>query len=642
MPAFFSLGIHPAFVDVGHAFGVTIYGYLDDITIVGRPDRVLLAAQEIARRLALMGLHLNKSKCEVYGCGSESLSKSLGFTCRTDGIKVLGAWISLEVACPGTKAYLAKQLAKHVLALEAITLLRPDIAFPLLTSCGIPRWSFIVRTHAPEVAAEFTRAFDEAVVSAFCTITKTSNLSPRHRKHLHLPQRMGGFGLTSYSLIASEAYQASLDPSSNSQDARTEVINQALLEELTSDKSFAKHLSLCSQRNASSWMMATDVRCEDQAGFVAALQSRLEWTPQTKKSFIRCPCGFLAAPKEIEKHAPGCKGKSTNELTLRHQAQQHELNNISREAGVPFRSEPVCGGMRRADSEYLVPVGPLLVDFTICNEQAKSYSKMSSLELQQAKDRVKQAHYKDGLEGRRLKTFYTSAQGGWSNDAISVVDELVENSSISRQHAVRRISKVTMVKTGRMILNVRKTYWSEEPRSPLQELNTNGAATPKTPRPQSFKPLTPLQPKATAPAISKFANHKLASDALCEQWNDSNPPPPVNSSVHPPSATQGLVDIPLPVSTSSPSVASSRTIFSDTQATSAFDARRSSLQDVVDQRIALAPSSFATPVANTSASSGGSRNVGDVDSDEVRSNLASARFLRSGSTPKRITFADGE
>ena len=36
------------------------------------------------------------------------------------------------------------------------------------------------------------------------------------------------------------------------------------------------------------------------------------------------------------------------------------------------------------------------------------FSQMSSLELQQAKDRVKQAHYKDGLEGRRLKTFYTT------------------------------------------------------------------------------------------------------------------------------------------------------------------------------------------------------------------------------------------
>ena len=85
---------------------------------------------------------------------------------------------------------------------------------------------------------------------------------------------------------------------------------------------------------------------------------------------------------------------------------------IAQLVGVYASKNPRCGGLRRADVEYFVPAGPLLVDFTVCNEQAKSYEHLSSEQLQDSKNSRKQAHYKDGLDGRRLKTFYISAQDG--------------------------------------------------------------------------------------------------------------------------------------------------------------------------------------------------------------------------------------
>ena len=81
----------------------------------------------------------------------------------------------------------------------------------------------------------------------------------------------------------------------------------------------------------------------------------------------------------------------------------------------------------------------------------------------------------------------------------------------------------------------------------------------------------------------------------------------------------------------------------DTQKTSAIDVRRSSSQDVVDSRVALAPSSFSTPNADSSGS-GGSRNVGDDDSDEVRSSFAAVGHLvrlLSASHSQTMSRVDG-
>ena len=119
MPALFSLAIHPCFVDVGALFDIHIFGYLDDITIVGRPGRVALAIPEISARLFRIGLNLNTSKCDVYGGTSLSVpipmrnlpislpsstmplsklfAKSQKFPKRTSAPDIFGTSISLNV-----------------------------------------------------------------------------------------------------------------------------------------------------------------------------------------------------------------------------------------------------------------------------------------------------------------------------------------------------------------------------------------------------------------------------------------------------------------------------------------------------------------------------------------------------------------
>ena len=296
---------------------------------------------------------------------------------------------------------------------------------------------------------------------------------------------MGGFGFTRYSLIAKGAYEASRDTASDCQEVRTQAVHEKLLASLSKD--LQKHLGKCCQRHASSWLNATDCETKNQNGYVGALQLRLRWHPPVSKTKVKCPCGYFTTPDELESHAAGCRGARGNDLTDRHREMQIELNRLAKECGVPCTLEPTLEGMKRADAELILLEGPLLVDFTVCNESAPSYVKLSSEQLQSRVDAKKQAHYKNGHDGVPLKTFYLDTLGGWSNDAIGVIKALIrEGSSFSAQQAIRRIAKATMMKTGTMVLKARRAYTDDvEILRPINQKTSR----PATPHPLSSIPV---------------------------------------------------------------------------------------------------------------------------------------------------------
>ena len=510
MPAFFSLAIHSAIE--GNHTGVDVFAFMDDITIVGNAKLAGPVIKEIEQKLADVGLKLNRKKCEVYGTGSKELADAFSFSRNESGIKILGAWIARDEHRAATKAFLKKQLAKHLEMLEKLPPLDPDVAFPLLQSCAVPRWNFLVRTHEPADTAEATELFDQAVLQAFCRIARVSGLTQSQKDMLHLPTRMGGFGLTRYSLIAKGAYEASRDTASDCQEVRTQAVHEKLLASLSKD--LQKHLGKCCQRHASSWLNATDCETKNQNGYVGALQLRLRWHPPVSKTKVKCPCGYFTTPDELESHAAGCRGPRGNDLTDRHREMQIELNRLAKECGVPCTLEPTLEGLKRADAELILLEGPLLVDFTVCNESAPSYAKLSSEQLQSKVDAKKQAHYKNGHDGVPLKTFYLDTLGGWSNDAIGVIKALVrEGSSFSTHQAIRRIAKATMMKTGMMVLKARRAYTDDV--EVLRPINPS-TSRPATPHPLSsipvpdddeFPEIEALRP--TTPAQKENGDHKI-------------------------------------------------------------------------------------------------------------------------------------
>ena len=464
MPAFFALGMHPAIEGLATE-DLFPKGFLDDISVVGLPDQVLNAVRVIEERLHHLGLELNRSKCEVYGTEAEQVAAALGFLWAKDGIKILGAWITRDNP-ESTRKYLKKQLEKHKLMLKKLVELPPDIAFPLLSSCGVPRWNFLARTHDPGSMLEATKEFDKAVLETFCEIAgvDSENLSYEQLMLIHLPTSKGGMGITCYETILACAYEASANPDGDAQDARTTMINEQIIEELKKKKGLASHLELCAGRHASCWLSAAEVVCKDPSGFKGALQQRIRYVPKTKKTLVHCVCGFPGKPEEIEKHAAGCKGEKSNNLTARHEAVQQVLVEIARESGVPVTIAPTCGGKKRGDVELHLPSGDVVIDFTVCYESAPSYAKKAPGQLEREKNNKKQHHYKEGLGGRELKTFFLDTLGGWSNTAIGVIASLVENSTVTKQGAIRRITKEAMCRTGSMILKTRLCYSAKAPR----------------------------------------------------------------------------------------------------------------------------------------------------------------------------------
>jgi hypothetical protein len=87
--------------------------------------------------------------------------------------------------------------------------------------------------------------------TSFCHIAEiSSGLSDEQTTLLHLPQRMGGMGLTSYELIGPIAYGCSFfhRPNAPDQRTRTEQFKQNLVKQLPD--ALQRHLSITKRAGA--------------------------------------------------------------------------------------------------------------------------------------------------------------------------------------------------------------------------------------------------------------------------------------------------------------------------------------------------------------------------------------------------------
>ena len=465
MPALFSLTLHPVIADITTLFRCLCLAFLDDITLVGTPQEVVAAVREIERRLATIGLELNRSKCEVYGADAEEVAKALGFKVSNGGIKVLGAWITYTPEhAPALAAFLQRNLDKTQTMFDRLLLLPLDVAWPLLCRCGVPRWNHIIRTHDPAEIAHMTKAFDDKVLATalqLLGIPSRDLLTKQQLMQLHLPCDVGGLGITNNSLIASAAYSASIDPSGDDQSVRVEALNTSILKELCVDKDFERHLHRCSKRHASAWIFSTET-----PGFRGALQMRIRYTPPSLKSKVKCQCGLTCTPAEMDVHIQGCTRTKSNFPATRHHLAQTENRNLCKECAVQVTNSPVTGGKKRADDLLHLLSGDMLIDYTIVNEGAKSYSKKSSAEIEAAKDNTKQTHYADGLDGRQLVTFHIDTLGGFSNGALKIIKAITSEGSMSSISAVKRMSKKIICSTGFAMLQARRALNIENSPNP--------------------------------------------------------------------------------------------------------------------------------------------------------------------------------
>jgi hypothetical protein len=313
-------------------------------------------------------------------------------------------------------------------------------------------------------------------------------------------------------IVAKGAYLASVDPASDTQDVRTGQLNRDIL---AAHPAIAHHVARCSRSGASCWIRATDVP-GDKAGYIGALHLRLMWTPATSKTAVACRCGFVASPSEYETHILGCARTAENFAAQRHRLIQKEAATLAKENGVFAVQEPQLEGLKRADHLFCLTTGDLLVDYTVCNEGAKSARHRTHEQLVREKDLRKQRHYAAGHAATPLKTFYLDALGGWSADARAVIKALVEDTTTSTQLATRRISKALMCASGRLILQARvATRIAVEAQRTLDAWSNKAAPLLLAPTPSHF-PST--DGTSGAPAEQE-------ADATIDHFLDQETPP---------------------------------------------------------------------------------------------------------------------
>jgi hypothetical protein len=204
-PLLFCVAVHPLLSSL-HS-NLTI-GYLDDFTLGGSVSSVANDVSTIEKIGASLGLHLNRSKCEVISkhFAPSQFPQFHGFQHVTpDSATLLGAPLSTGAAMDDILTALHDKLK---CAVERLRLLSSHDALVLLkNSLGGPRLQYVLRA-SPCCDNPILRQIDTTLRSAITHICNVP-LSDNQWLQASLPVRCGGLGIRSVSMLASSAFLAS-------------------------------------------------------------------------------------------------------------------------------------------------------------------------------------------------------------------------------------------------------------------------------------------------------------------------------------------------------------------------------------------------------------------------------------------------
>ena len=174
--------------------------YLDDGCLVGSPEAIVQAFSFLQKEFAALGLHLNTSKCKLWGPGAHLASADTAVPVvpwdPQSGILLLGT----PVSYPGSSAFLERHWASKTAEIEEATnritqVLDSQVAHHLLRKClDSCKVNHLLRASDCYLVPEAVRDCDEAILSAFEEIAG-SGMSPSQRIQAGLPFRQGGCGI---------------------------------------------------------------------------------------------------------------------------------------------------------------------------------------------------------------------------------------------------------------------------------------------------------------------------------------------------------------------------------------------------------------------------------------------------------------
>ena len=204
--------------------GVKVYGFFDDISLLGTPQQVMAALDRLHHLLAAVSLQLNtaKSHFTYFHDQQTPLTATTLDTLSANNIQLHHNWVSVVGAVVGRDDMAIRTGMRSVLAVAGNhdaffrRVLLDDMpiqtAVLLLGAAMVPSMNYYLRCVAPSCIEDEARQFDERVMEA--TMNKLGlDEGERHEKTITLLQRKlrdCGWGLTSAVRTSPAAYLGSL------------------------------------------------------------------------------------------------------------------------------------------------------------------------------------------------------------------------------------------------------------------------------------------------------------------------------------------------------------------------------------------------------------------------------------------------
>ena len=201
-PALFSIAMQPILENLqSHNKGVTILAYLDDVYLLGSPDRVFHVFERLRSAFSNINLMIEEEKCEIC-CSSSPLlntiSQSTSIPATSQGCRILGTSIGSSLSIIKSCSDVAQSGSN--LCGKLLQLQDPQCGMLLLRHCHVTRINFLSQTVPPRLLESAVAIHDTLTRSTFTNLLGRGNLTDRQWLQATLPIRHGGFGLTALTL----------------------------------------------------------------------------------------------------------------------------------------------------------------------------------------------------------------------------------------------------------------------------------------------------------------------------------------------------------------------------------------------------------------------------------------------------------
>jgi hypothetical protein len=422
------------------------------------------------------------------------------FRC-VDTLKLLGS--SIGRSDEAERVHLeARMMTKGVAFFSAARLLCSPQILKLVKYCGVTQIGHAVRTHAPNVTANFARHYDAHTTNMLLCWCSIPCLAPHQRLICAVPECMGGLGLTCQEFIAPAAYLASSTAalSASGKGPKQSSLCQAMYgsqlnracETLSCGPALRRHTDVMKLSGSLAGAYCTTVRVSPDV-YGCFLRTVLMAVPHTidPRVKITCPaCNTDCEPNhEWNAHASSCTIARGGHVTKRHNALKFAVVNLMTPVGYQptveprfrqyrcpcspdlmdenqwaehRRNNPKCKGrfthITGPDVEYYPPgeTATVVIDFTVRCPTNKSNATLSLAEMEAKAVKEKFASYGDKATaaGSKLLVAFATSTGHLSKKLDNLIAELATANFLSIADTQQSISARIAYKSAAAVLHM--------------------------------------------------------------------------------------------------------------------------------------------------------------------------------------------